>query len=133
MLGSARYMNFPCPSLSTPEIYEACTRPDSSTRVAVGVLAPGPEGSSALLVLTFGASLWLTSILHVFGTELYLWLTPAETQRLEEYSYKRQVEARFKHLGGAGLTADRLGDAPAWKSAEGDVVEKKKTADSQSK
>lgn len=122
----------PDQSNPTPEIYEACTSPDSSTRVAVSILAPGPEGSSALLVLTFGASLWLAFILHVFGTELYLWLTPAETQRLKEYSYKRQVEAGFKHPGRAGLTADRLGDAPAWKPAEDDVVEREKTANSQS-
>jgi len=43
---------------------------------------------------------------------------------LKKYSYKRQVEAGFNLAGSAGLTADRLGDAPAWKPAEDDVFER---------
>jgi len=57
---------------------------------------------------------------------------PAETQRSKKYSYKNQVEAGFKLAGSAGLTAERLEDAPLWKPPEDDVFEREKTADSQS-
>lgn len=47
---------------------------------------------------------------------------PAETQRSKKYSYKNQVEAGFKLAGSAGLTAERLEDAPLWKPPRGRCV-----------
>ena len=42
-------------------------------------------------------------------------LTPAEAERLRKVSYERQLAAGMRHPGSAGLTADRLGDAEAWR------------------
>lgn len=67
--------------------------------------------AGAALDIAFGASLWLAFALHVLGVELYLHLTPAETERLRKVSYQRQLEAGMKHPGRAGLTSDRFGDA----------------------
>ena len=51
-------------------------------------------------------------------------LTPAETERLRNVSYQRQIEAGMRDPGRAGLTTDRLGDAPRWapkvESGDGD-------------
>ncbi|KAI5922503.1 hypothetical protein F4810DRAFT_254164 [Camillea tinctor] len=69
---------------------------------------------AAVLNSTFGMALWLAFIIHVAGIELYLRLTPAETERLRRVSYERQLKAGMKHPGSAGLTADRLGDAEPW-------------------
>ncbi|KAI0197138.1 hypothetical protein EV127DRAFT_355719 [Xylaria flabelliformis] len=68
----------------------------------------------AALNIAFGPAAWLALALHVFGSELYLRLTPAEHERLKNFSYQRQLEAGMKHPGRAGLTADRLGDANEW-------------------
>ncbi|ORY62061.1 uncharacterized protein BCR38DRAFT_486337 [Pseudomassariella vexata] len=69
---------------------------------------------SAAFDFIFGTALWLAFALHVIGVELYLHLTPAEAERLRKVSYQKQLEAGMKHPGRAGLTADRLGDAPIW-------------------
>ena len=61
--------------------------------------------------------MWLGVFLHTIGAEIYLNLTPAESERLRMVSYERQLEAGYKHPGSAGLTVDRWGDAPAWKPA----------------
>ena len=58
--------------------------------------------------------IWLGIFLHAVGVELYLNLTPAESERLRMVSYEKQKERGFKHPGSAGLTVDRWGDAPAW-------------------
>ncbi|KAI1640125.1 hypothetical protein F4809DRAFT_592672 [Biscogniauxia mediterranea] len=70
--------------------------------------------AAAALDSTFGMALWLAFIIHAAGIELYLHLTPAGTERLRRVSYERQLKAGMKHLGSAGLTADRLGDAEQW-------------------
>lgn len=59
-------------------------------------------------------ALWLALMLHAIGIEIYLRLTPRETERLREVSYQRQLEAGMRRPGSAGLTADRLGDAEKW-------------------
>ena len=66
---------------------------------------------AAGLNMTFGVALWLALLIHAIGVEIYLQLTPRESQRLRQVSYEKQLEAGFKHPGSAELTADRLGDA----------------------
>ncbi|KAK4178157.1 hypothetical protein QBC36DRAFT_210132 [Triangularia setosa] len=68
----------------------------------------------ALYNMIFGAAFWLSVALHAAGVEIYLHLTPAEADRLRNVSYQRQLEAGMKKPGRAGLTADKLGDAPEW-------------------
>ncbi|KAH9908417.1 hypothetical protein F4778DRAFT_717155 [Xylariomycetidae sp. FL2044] len=63
---------------------------------------------------TFGSALWLAFLIHIVGVEIYLHLTPAESERLRRVSHQRQLEAGMKNPGSAGLTADRLGDSEKW-------------------
>ena len=57
---------------------------------------------------------WIAFWLHAVGIEIYLKLTPSESERLRVVSYERQLERGFSHPGSAGLTVDRLGDAGKW-------------------
>lgn len=59
----------------------------------------------------FGTGGWLALWIHAIAIELYLRLTPAESARLRQVSYERQLERGFKNPGSAGLTAFRFGDA----------------------
>lgn len=43
-----------------------------------------------------------------------LHLTPAESARLRQVSYERQLARKFKNPGNAGLTVQRFGDAEPW-------------------
>ncbi|KAF7587217.1 hypothetical protein BBP40_007554 [Aspergillus hancockii] len=74
------------------------------------------EQTGTALNLTFGMALWLALFLHTLGVEIYLQLTPRESQRLREISYSRQLEAGFSTPGRAGLTVDRFGDSETWVS-----------------
>jgi len=64
--------------------------------------------------MSFGMALWLAFVLHLVGVEIYLSLTPRESNRLRQVSYERQLERGLQNPGSAGLTADRWGDAEAW-------------------
>ncbi|EON66199.1 hypothetical protein W97_05592 [Coniosporium apollinis CBS 100218] len=74
----------------------------------------GPEEAAAVLQLSFGLAVWVAIFLHTVGVEIYLALTPAESERLRCVSYEKQLEAGMSHPGSAGLTVDRFGDAPKW-------------------
>jgi uncharacterized membrane protein len=81
-------------------------------------MSAGVENVGIALQLNFGMAVWLAIFLHTIGVEIYLNLTPAESERLRMVSYEKQMEAGYKHPGSAGLTVDRWGDAPAWKPME---------------
>ena len=66
---------------------------------------------SAGFVITFGSAGWLASRIHALATEFYLDLTPAESQRLRQISYERQLGREFRNPGSAGLVAQQLGGA----------------------
>ena len=70
-----------------------------------------PEQIGASLDMSFGMAMWLAIFLHLTGVEIYLALTPRESERLRQVSFERQLERGMKNPGSAGLTADRLGDA----------------------
>ncbi|KAL8831684.1 MAG: hypothetical protein Q9191_000729 [Dirinaria sp. TL-2023a] len=72
-------------------------------------------GVKTALNLTFGTAGWLALFLHAVGVEIYLQLTPRESERLRTVSYQRQLEAGFRHPGSSGISVDRWGDADAWK------------------
>ncbi|CAN8096547.1 unnamed protein product [Discula destructiva] len=73
-----------------------------------------PIEINVALSFAAGASAFLALIVHIFGAELYLHLTPAESDRLRNVSYHKQLAAGMRHPGRAGLTADRVGDAARW-------------------
>ena len=79
--------------------------------VEAGFPNGNPVEIGAGLGITFGSAGWLAFWLHALAIEFYLRLTPAESQRLRQVSYERQLERGFKHPGSAGLVAQRLGDA----------------------
>lgn len=101
-------------------VYPVCSAyysgadPSQHVPVPVGVAADGPERIASAINTSFGASAYLAFLLHALAVELYLRLTPAETERLRRVSYERQKEAGMKNPGNAGLTAQRLGDADPW-------------------
>lgn len=49
------------------------------------------EEISAALQAAFPVGAWLAWLIHAVGVEMYLNLTPGETERLRQYSYERQV------------------------------------------
>lgn len=118
--GTYNLYGVPAPANPTSLLYPACTAPDSQQRVVVSIRGDGPENASAMAHLTFGAAMWLALTIHAVGVEIYLRLTPAESYRLRTVSYERQVEAGMRHPGRAGLTSDRLGDAPAFRPVVGE-------------
>lgn len=99
------------------DLYPACAAPGAGAATRVVVQADfgiQPEQIGASLRISFGMAMWLAIILHLVGVEIYLALTPRESNRLRQVSYERQMERGFKNLGSAGLTADRFGDAEPW-------------------
>ncbi|TAQ89191.1 hypothetical protein B7494_g2482 [Chlorociboria aeruginascens] len=74
-----------------------------------------PESFGASLEMPFGIALWLSIFMHGVGVEIYLNLTPKESQRLRQVSYEKQLEAGYKNPGFGGWTVDRFGDAEPWK------------------
>ncbi|KAF4984014.1 hypothetical protein FZEAL_719 [Fusarium zealandicum] len=103
---------------SLVEKYPTCK--DADAWVAVqGSMSGSSENIASALSLGFSLGVWLALAIHAVGVEVYLQLTPAESQRLRTLSYKRQLERGFKHPGRAGLTADRLGDADKWVPDDG--------------
>ena len=79
--------------------------------VEAGFPNGNPVEIAAGLGISFGSAGWLSFWLHAVIIEFYLRLTPAESERLRQVSYERQLERGFKHPGSAGLVAQRLGDA----------------------
>ncbi|KAK1579526.1 uncharacterized protein LY79DRAFT_672436 [Colletotrichum navitas] len=73
-----------------------------------------PAEIAAGFTSVFDAGSWLALAIHAVLVELYLHLTPAESERLRRISYQRQLEAGMKNAGNAGLTVQRLGDAEPW-------------------
>ena len=69
-----------------------------------GAGAAGPN--NAALEVSFAMSGFLALILHAVGVELYLRLTPRESERLRIVSYERQLERGMKNLGSAGLVVE---------------------------
>ena len=83
--------------------------------VVVNASFSDKPGVATSLGMTFGAAGWLALLLHAVGVEIYLRLTPRESERLRVVSYQRQLEAGLSHPGSSGITVDRWGDADAWK------------------
>jgi len=92
------------------ENYPSCASfIDSNNLQAVTAVKADFGGSVEQLMsamnITFGMAGWLALGLHAIGVEVYLHLTPRESERLRQVSYERQVEAGFKNAGHAGLIA----------------------------
>ncbi len=107
---------------SLKSTYPQCNGTPTQQIPVEASFSQGAANVGIALELNFGMALWLALFLHTIGVEIYLSLTPTESERLRTVSYERQVEAGFKHPGSAGLTADRWGDAPAWKPAEKEIA-----------
>ncbi|KAL0933763.1 uncharacterized protein CTRU02_210562 [Colletotrichum truncatum] len=106
----------------TLELYPACAsyfsgeNPAQQAVVHADILdSTSAAEAGVAIALPFGMALWLALALHAIGVELYLRLTPAETERLRNVSYKRQLEAGLTPTGRAGITADRIGDSDKWR------------------
>lgn len=97
-----------------PECSNATATNDSLAIVHATFANGRPEQIGASLRLSFGMAMWMAIILHLVGVEIYLALTPRESNRLRQVSYERQLERGFPNPGSAGLTVERWGDADEW-------------------
>ena len=101
----------------TLNLYPGCLpfykgqNPDQQVVVKADMNSSDPIAIAAALGVSFGPAGCLAFWIHAVLIEVYLRLTPAESQRLRQVSYERQLERGFKHPGSAGLVAQRLGDA----------------------
>ncbi len=85
-------------------------------KVIVPVVSNGqPECLAALMHATFGMSFWVALVLHAVGVEVYLRLTPGETEKLRSVSFEKQLERGMRAPGMADLLGKRFGDADEWK------------------
>ncbi|CUS14948.1 unnamed protein product [Tuber aestivum] len=94
--------------------YPTCkSSPDTliPVRASLGGDNAEEENASAVFRVTFGTSIWVAGLIHYLAVEIYLRLTPAESERLRMVSYERQLERGWIHPGSCGLTSDRWGDA----------------------
>ncbi|EPS41163.1 hypothetical protein H072_4967 [Dactylellina haptotyla CBS 200.50] len=100
------------------EMYPACVGLNGEIvdgHVAVQGLADGMAEEVAVgFKLSFGMAAWVAIMMHLVGVEVYLALTPRETERLRKISYERQLERGYRDPGRGGLTSDRVGDAVKW-------------------
>lgn len=88
-----------------PYLYPQCTKPNASIPVVVKAdpYSVQPEQLSATMNLLFGMSAWIALAIHATGVELYLWLTPDETERL------RRVSVEWREGGGSRNAASEVG------------------------
>ena len=79
--------------------YPQCSSPNSTVDDLVVVHADFGSGRvgqiGAILGMSFGMALWLGIFIHLVGVEVYLALTPRESNRLRQVSYERQIEKGF--------------------------------------
>ncbi|KAF5966494.1 hypothetical protein FCOIX_12485 [Fusarium coicis] len=94
--------------------YPTCQDLNAWVAVQGDMSGEGTENIASALSLGFSMGLWLALAIHAIGIEVYLHLTPAETERLRKISFQRQQKRGFKNPGSSGLTSDRLGDAETW-------------------
>ncbi|PGG97686.1 hypothetical protein GX51_07196 [Blastomyces parvus] len=105
-------------------MYPMCAPPPDPTKLPPGYdpvalvkaddkgMEPAQIGAN--LNISFGLALWLALFLHIVGVEIYLQLTPRESQRLRMVSYERQKQAGYANPGNAGLVVQKFGDAAPW-------------------
>ncbi|KAK2882583.1 hypothetical protein FQN49_000195 [Arthroderma sp. PD_2] len=80
---------------------------------------PASIGASVQMQSVLSGS--VATFLHFVGIELYLRLTPREHARLRNVSYERQLKARYKNPGSAGLVVQKVGDADPWQAPKEEV------------
>ncbi|KAK2021938.1 hypothetical protein LX32DRAFT_733123 [Colletotrichum zoysiae] len=104
--------------------YPDCFLPDGSLdrwkHVAVLAVENSdmPEQLGSSVYISYGGILWLCLFLHMVGVEIYLWMTPRESERLRRVSYEKQLEAGYRNPGSAGLVWERWADADPWTPAK---------------
>jgi hypothetical protein len=87
------------------------TNPNQQVIVEANFNSEDPIEIGASLGIPFGSAGWLSFWLHAVIVELYLRLTPAESDRLKQASYERQLARGWKNPGAAGLSSQRFGDS----------------------
>ncbi|KAK0351900.1 hypothetical protein LTR91_025381 [Friedmanniomyces endolithicus] len=118
------YVTRPCAQIGsifgphhTVAVYPECqayfngTNPQQVAIVVASMSNGNPISIAATLGVSFGSAGWLAFWIHAVLIEIYLRLTPIESERLRQVSYERQLARRFKRPGYAGLVAERIGDS----------------------
>ena len=101
--------------------YPQCFLPNATSETPVVVDATFSNGNveeiGKSLNISFDLATWMAIFLHLVGVEIYLKLTPRESDRLRQVSYERQLEKGYSPTGSAGLTVHRFGDAEPYRPA----------------
>lgn len=106
--------NYPACFVTANNTLSNSILPQNQVAVSANILNDLTESTGASFRLTFGSSMWVAIFLHVVGVEIYLALTPRESQRLRHVAYKKQLEAGLTKPGSSGLVRERFGDAEEW-------------------
>ncbi|KAK3714027.1 hypothetical protein LTR37_008056 [Vermiconidia calcicola] len=79
----------------TAQLYPGCGSDPATSKAHVAVPAgsAGPENVSVGYNLTFGLAAFIALVIHVVGVEVYLHVTPGETERLRVVSRERRAKA----------------------------------------
>ncbi|GJN69977.1 hypothetical protein PLIIFM63780_010363 [Purpureocillium lilacinum] len=102
------------------DLYPACAAfysgadPNVHVPIHADMTSGRPDQIASSFNNSFGPAGFLALIIHAIGAEVYLHLTPRESERLRRVSYQRQLEAGMRNPGNAGLTAQKVGDAEPW-------------------
>ncbi|KAK4556838.1 hypothetical protein LTR86_005818 [Recurvomyces mirabilis] len=126
-------INFVMGEQGTLKFYPGCasyydgSAMDQKVRVRPNFNGTDPMEIAASLGVAFGTAGWLAFVIHAVIIEVYLRLTPAESERLRQVSYERQLARGFKRPGYAGLVAERFGDANPFVPAS--TVEERELSD----
>ncbi|KAH7330660.1 hypothetical protein B0J17DRAFT_679014 [Rhizoctonia solani] len=93
------------------EDFPVCsTGPLELVHVAVPAVWTQAVNIGSTFRVTFGPSLWIATLVHAIGVEIYIHLTPGETARLRKVSYQKQLERGMGNPGSMGTVGDKLGD-----------------------
>ncbi|KAF2770568.1 hypothetical protein EJ03DRAFT_291242 [Teratosphaeria nubilosa] len=105
----------------TLAFYPGCATYFDGTELAKQVIvhadiaSKNPVEINSAIAISFGTCGWVSLLVHTLAIELYLRLTPKESERLRRISYERQLARGFKTPGFAGLVAERFGDAEPYR------------------
>jgi hypothetical protein len=91
------YEGYSLPLQNVYSAYPACRNFTSSIPIYVIVNADfvgtRPEQISAIFNLSFGPSVWIAQVIHIFAVEIYLRMTKDEDERLKTVSLARRKAA----------------------------------------
>ncbi|KAH8891234.1 hypothetical protein GQ53DRAFT_781977 [Thozetella sp. PMI_491] len=115
------YHPMPCAEIATfyptddalAMAYPPCTHIDAWVAVK-GDLFGRLENVASVINASFGMAWWLGLAVNAIAVEVYLQLTPAETERLRKISHQRQLRATLSNSNSFGLEFESRSGVSKW-------------------